>query len=90
MLSISMAYNVISYKKIKRNTKKIKIADLTSYIDSAPDFRNDQILPNSRVAESGFTQFLHRYGIYWMVNGESSCPGGSEYVWQRGEEGVSG
>ena len=71
MLSISMAYNVISYKKIKRNTKKIKIADLTSYIDSAPDFRNDKILPESRVAESGFTQFLNNYGIYWVVPYES-------------------
>ena len=25
-----------------------------------------------------------------MVPGESSCPGGSEYVWQRGVEGVLG
>ena len=29
MLSIFMAYNVISCKKIERNTKKIKIADFT-------------------------------------------------------------
>ena len=29
MLSISMAYNVISCKKIERNTQKIKIADFT-------------------------------------------------------------
>ena len=29
MLSISMAYNVISFKKIGRNTQKIKIADFT-------------------------------------------------------------
>ena len=29
MLSISMAYNVISYKQIERNTQKIKIADFT-------------------------------------------------------------
>ena len=29
MLSISMAYNVISCKKIKRNTPKTKIADFT-------------------------------------------------------------
>ena len=25
-----------------------------------------------------------------MPPGESSCPGGSEYVWQRGVEGISG
>ena len=29
MLSISMAYNVISCKQIERNTQKIKIADFT-------------------------------------------------------------
>ena len=29
MLSISMPYNVISCKKIERNTQKIKIADFT-------------------------------------------------------------
>ena len=29
MLSISIAYNVISCKKIERNTQKIKIADFT-------------------------------------------------------------
>ena len=34
--------------------------------------------------------FLYRYGIFWMPPGESSHPGGSEYVWQRGVEGVLG
>ena len=29
MLSISMAYNVISCKKVERNTQKLKIADFT-------------------------------------------------------------
>ena len=29
MLSISMDHNVISYRKIERNTQKIKIADFT-------------------------------------------------------------
>ena len=56
----------------------------------SPDLRNEQKSPKSRVAESGFTQFLHRCGIYWMVHGESSCPGGSEYVCERGVEGVLG
>ena len=32
--------------------------------------------------------FLYRYGIFWMPPGESTCPGGSEYVWQRGVEGI--
>ena len=34
--------------------------------------------------------FLYRYGIFWMPSGESSHPGCSEYVWQRGVEGVLG
>ena len=34
--------------------------------------------------------FLYRYGIFWMPPGESSHPGDSEYVWQRGVEGVLG
>ena len=34
--------------------------------------------------------FFYRYGIFWMPPGESSHPGGSEYVWQRGVEGISG
>ena len=33
--------------------------------------------------------FFYRYGIFWMPPGESSHPGGSEYVWQRGVEGFS-
>ena len=31
---------------------------------------------------------LYRYGIFWMPPGESSHLSGSEYVWQRGVEGV--
>ena len=29
-------------------------------------------------------KFLNRYGIFLVPPGKSSCPGGSEYVWQRG------
>ena len=31
---------------------------------------------------------FHRYGIYWMSPGESSCPDCSEYVRQRGGYGA--
>ena len=34
--------------------------------------------------------FLYGFGIFWMPPGESSHPGGSEYVWQMGVEGVLG
>ena len=43
-----------------------------------------------RITQSRFSQFFYRYGIFWMPPGESSHPGGSEYVWQRGVEGVLG
>ena len=33
-------------------------------------------------------KFLNRYGIFWVPPGESSCPDGSEYVWQRGVESL--
>ena len=33
-------------------------------------------------------KILNRYGIFWVPLGESSCPDGSEYVWQRGIGGV--
>ena len=32
----------------------------------------------------------NRYGIFWVPPGESSCPGGSEYVWQRGVDSLEG
>ena len=38
LLSISMAYNVITYKKIKRNTKKIKIADFREGLNGKKRF----------------------------------------------------
>ena len=33
-------------------------------------------------------KFFNRYGIFWVPPGESSCPDGSEYVWQRGVESL--
>ena len=35
-------------------------------------------------------KFLNSYGIFWVPPGESSCPDGSEYVWQRGVESLQG
>ena len=33
-------------------------------------------------------KFLNWYGIFWVPPGVSSCPDGSEYVWQRGVESL--
>ena len=60
------------------------------YVILAPELRNDQKLPKNGSLNRDFLNFLYRYGIFWMPLGESSHPGGSEYVWQRGVEGISG
>ena len=31
---------------------------------------------------------FYRYGITFMVRGESSCPDGLEYVWENGAGGL--
>ena len=61
-------------------------------MNSAPDIRNDQKLPKKENGSLNrhLLNFLYSYGIFWMPLGESSHPGGSEYVWQRGVEGVKG
>ena len=42
------------------------------------------------ITQSRFAQSFYRYGIFWMIPGESSCPDGSEHVWQRGVESLQG
>ena len=43
-----------------------------------------QIQPKKRITQSQFAQFF-QYGIFWTVPGDTSCPDGSKYVWQRGQ-----
>ena len=81
MLSISMADNVISYKKSK------SLILLCTFGSRAHKW---QKLPKNGSFNRDLLNFLYRYGIIWMPPGESSHPGGSEYVWQRGAEGVLG
>ena len=57
----------------------------------APELNNDEKLPKKTdhsIAIYSFFCIGNRYGIFKMPPGESSCPGpgGSEYVWQRGED----
>ena len=71
-------------KKIERNTHKIKIADFTMQI-RLPSSEMTKNRQKKRITQLRFTQFFfYRNGIFWMPRGESSHPGGSEYVWQRG------
>ena len=70
-------------KKIKRSAQKRR--SWFYHINSAPDLRNDQKSPKkNRSLNRDLLNFVYRYGIFQMPPGESSCPGSSEYVWQRG------
>ena len=60
------------------------------HVISALKLRNDKNCQKYGSLNRNFLNFLYRYGIFWMSPGESSCPGGLEYVWQRGIEGVLG
>ena len=77
-----------SFTTIKRDTQKPK--SLIFLYRSAPELRNDQKSPKNGSLNRDWLNFFYRYGIFWMPPGESSHPGGSEYVWQRGVEGVLG
>ena len=56
-------------------------------VNSAPKLRNYRKSPKNRSLNRDLLNFVYRYGIFQMPPGESSCPGGSEYVWQRGGRG---
>ena len=76
-----MACYVISCRKIAKTLKfrksLISLYDLGSWLEKSPKngSHNRDLL-----------KYLHIYGIYWVLPGESPCPDGSEYVWQRGVE----
>ena len=65
-----MAYNVVSCKKKRKKHSKNQNS-LFYNVNSAPELKNDQKSPKNGS--------LNR-GIFWMPPGESSHPGGSEYV----------
>ena len=82
-----MADNVISYKKKSKETFK-KTKSLISLYKFGPRLQKSTEISKKTITQSRFTQFPYRSGMFWMVPGESSCQGGSEYVWQGGVEGV--
>ena len=51
---------------------------------------NPQKSPKNDTLNHDLLKIFNRYGIFWMISGESSCPGGSEYVWQSGVEILQG
>ena len=74
-LYISICYNVISCKKNPKKHSKNQNRRFY-YVNLAPELRNHQKKTLLLIAIC--SNFLP---------GESSCPGGSKYVWQRGVEG---
>ena len=57
------------------------------------DFAMKSGLPTSEITKNSpknislnrdLLNFFNRYGRSWVIPGESSCPDGSEYIWQRG------
>ena len=48
------------------------------------------VISRQKVAENSQSLKIAKYGIFWIIPGESSCPDGSEYVWQRGVESLQG
>ena len=60
-----MAYNVISCKKIERNTQKIKIADFTMSI-RLPSSEMTKNRQKNGSLNRNLLNFLYRYGIFWI------------------------
>ena len=67
--------------RIQQNAQILKIAVFAIYKTS----EITKISPKKRSLNRDLLNFFYRYGIFFMVRGESSCPDGLEYVWERGE-----
>ena len=62
-----------------------------SYLNLAADLKNHQKKsPKNDSLNRDLLKILNRYGIFWVPPGESSCPDGSEYVWERGVGSLQG
>ena len=90
MVLNTQCYQYLTMQKIKRNTKK-KQNRWFYYVNLTPELKNDEKLQKKNGSlNRNLLKFLNRYGIFWVPPGESSCPDGSEYVWQRGVESLQG
>ena len=67
-LCISMAYKVIECIVFTQNTQSWK--SLFSLYKTSQITKNS---PKNRSLNRDFLNFLNRYGIFWVVHGESSC-----------------
>ena len=85
-----MAYNVISCQKVAENTQILKIAKFAICKSGSRPQKSPKKSPKNGSLNRDLLKLLNRYGIFWVPPGESSCPDGSEYVWQRGVESLLG
>ena len=69
-------------KKSKETLKKSKSQNLLCKFGSRAQ-KWPKIAQKNRSLDRYLLKLFYRHGIYWMLLGESSCPHGSEYVWQR-------
>ena len=88
MLSLSMAYKVIPCKQLKETLKKSKSPNLLYNFGSR--FQKWPKIPPKKDHSIAICSIFYRYGIFYMIPGESSCQGGSKYVCQRWLEGDLG
>ena len=75
-----MTNKVIEYIEITQNTQIALENRCFRYIRP----QKSPKIAQKTITQSRFSQLFDRYGIFWVIPGESSCPDGSEYVWQRG------
>ena len=76
-----MAYNVNSCRQDAGDIQILKIANLLKKSGSRP--RKSPKIPQKSLHSIAICSIFNRYDIFWMIPGESSCPDGSEYVWQE-------
>ena len=88
-LSTSMAHNVISCRTLLRTLKFWKSLSSLYNLGSRAQ-KGPKIPQNDGSLNRDLLKFLNRHGIFSVPPGESSCPDGSEYVWERGVGSLQG
>ena len=63
---------------------------MSSWKESMINRLSNLINRNRSAAKISQVLCFNRYGVFWVPPGESLCPDGSEYVWQRGVESFQG
>ena len=79
-----MLYKVIEYIEFTQNSQIVKIAVFAIKTSEITKYS-----PRKRSLNRNFLNLFNRYGIFFMVLGESLCQDGLEFVWERGR-GVDG